>query len=50
MTITIGSTAPPSEWAIAWQGGAAAASGETISINDCAGKIIVLLMTKILTA
>lgn len=50
MTIHIGSPAPNSEWDVAWRDGAAAAAGDTISIADCAGKIVVLLMTKIMTS
>lgn len=50
MTIAIGSPAPNSEWDIAWRDGAAAPAGETISLAGCGGKVVVLLMTKILTS
>ncbi len=47
MSITIGSAAPDSTWTIAWQNGAAVDTGETISLSDCAGQIVVLLLTDV---
>ncbi len=45
--ITIGSPAPDSTWPIAWQNGAAAAPGATITLSGCLGKVVVLLFADV---
>lgn len=47
MSIVLGDAAPDSTWGVAWRYGAAAALGETISLSDCAGQIVVLLLTDV---
>ena len=47
MSIVLGSSAPDSTWSIAWRYGAAVNTGDTISLSDCAGQIVVLLLTDV---
>ena len=49
MAIVLGSAAPDSTWDVAWRNGAAAPAGETISLSDHAGDIVVLLLTNLYT-
>jgi hypothetical protein len=49
MPIVLGSSAPDSTWSIAWRNGAAVTTGDTISLSDCSGQVVVLLLTNLYT-
>jgi hypothetical protein len=47
MSITPGSPAPDSTWQVAWRDGSAVTTGDTISLSDYAGQVVVLLLTDV---